>query len=145
MYIRIALLLSLSFCCVAALRATECRAEKIRAVQEPIVTGIGKPFDVRIGQEVVLKSEEVKVKLDSIVRDDRCPVEEQCIWEGDAEVRITISKINQEAKTIHLHTSHRFATEGTYLSYKIKLVKLSPEKCEKYPSDDYMATLTFTK
>ncbi len=144
MYMRTTLILSIFFCWIGLSRTTECCAGESQKTQGNIQVEVEKSFDICIGQSALLKSEEMNIEFNGVIRDDRCPVEEECVWEGDAEVRIIISKTNKKPATLILHTSHKFATETIYLGYKVTLVQLNPQKSETFPPNHYRATLTVT-
>lgn len=144
MYMRTTLILSIFFCWIGLSRTAECCAGESRKTQGDIQIEMDKSFDIRVGQSALLKREEMNIEFNGVIRDDRCPVEEECVWEGDAEIRIIASKTNKKPATLILHTSHKFTTETTYLGYMVKLVQLNPQKSETSPPNDYRATLTVT-
>lgn len=81
--------------------------------------------------------------FETVVQDSRCPKGAQCIWEGDAAVRIRIDAPRARAATYTLHTSQRFGRTVEHGQLRIELTNLTP-----YPSisrktgpKDYRLTL----
>ena len=84
------------------------------------------------------------------VKDDRCPVEVQCIWAGHAGVTLQVSKGGSPAE-ITIGTpapaSMKLPSEATYGSYRFSLVSLEPAKSLSKPAAQsaYRATVQVSK
>ena len=85
--------------------------------------------------------------MEGVGADSRCPVNVTCVWEGDAQVTIGLSRQAQAPGQLQLHTSQRFATEGTYLNYRVRLAALMPAPRDGNPIDagSYAATLVISR
>jgi hypothetical protein len=103
-------------------------------------------FKLKAGQEVLVKEAGIKVSLDEVLEDSRCPTGVKCIWAGNGKVRVKVSKAKGEAVSVELNTSAG-PQSSTYEGYEVKLMRLDP-----YPrngstigKDDYVATLMVCK
>ena len=101
---------------------------------------LGEPFDLRPG-EVAFVSSGLRVEFLGVVSDSRCPTGVQCIWEGDATVRLTV--LSNGRRTLELHTSARFDQEAAFDGYLIALEGVDPQPSAgvPIPPADYVARL----
>lgn len=85
------------------------------------------------------------VRFDEVSADSRCPLDVQCVWEGDAAVLLTVTAPARSG-TLELHTAGRFPREGMYEGYRVRLVSLEPQPRASEPvrPDLYRATLLIT-
>ncbi len=83
------------------------------------------------------------IKFLEVMGDSRCPKGEQCVWEGDATVRISISRGTGPSETQDLHTSSRTTGEQAGGGHGIRLVGLDPQPVtgRSIAQADYEATL----
>ena len=110
------------------------------------VIRLGQEFEMKIDQEALLEGEGLTVRFDSVLEDSRCPEGVDCIWSGNAKIRLKPSKQKQTPATIELNTDAG-AKSSPYLNYEIKLVGLKPRpKADaKVQPDEYKVTLIVTK
>ncbi|WP_299394313.1 hypothetical protein [uncultured Gelidibacter sp.] len=72
------------------------------------------------------KSEnDVRICLDSVLNDSRCPKGLLCVWEGDATAAFTLRK-NQVSKSFNLHTNTKFQNDTVIDGVSVKLVNITP-------------------
>ena len=85
--------------------------------------------------------------MESVGPDSRCPVNVTCVWEGDAQVTIALSRQAQSPGRLQLHTSQQFAREGTYLNYRVRLTALVPAPLagDQIDPGSYTATLIVSR
>jgi len=84
-----------------------------------------KQFTLRVNQQKVVTPEKLTVKFVSLIEDARCAEDTQCIWAGNAKIKVTVRQRNGELKTIEMNTNT--GPQGdTYGHYAIRLVKLTP-------------------
>jgi hypothetical protein len=102
---------------------------------------------VKLGQTSVLEEERLRIRFIEVAGDSRCPTGVTCVWEGDAEVVLQVSRLNTPMTTFRLHTNPRFEQQGHYSPYTIALRDLAP-----YPRSgtslrprEYKATLSITR
>jgi len=89
---------------------------------------VDREVSLRKGQKTTLRAEKITIKFDSVVEDSRCPEGTNCIWAGNAKIRLMVSKAGKRAKAIELNTAGQMAgdasVEAQYENYKIKLISL---------------------
>jgi len=104
---------------------------------------LGREFSLAVGQSAVVGDAGLRVSLKGVAQDSRCPVDVQCIWEGDATVSIDVASAPSPRAEYELHTSGRFEREVGHGAYRISLVRLDPvPRSAGLPSpNDYRATL----
>lgn len=109
---------------------------------------MGRELKIRHGQEVEAGGGSgLRVRFASVADDSRCPVGVNCIWEGDAEVRLAVRAGGGREAEVTLHTSDRFGREARHVGHVFKLVALAPhpQAETKINPADYVLTLTVTK
>jgi len=108
---------------------------------------LDREFSLKVGSPVMIHSEQLEVRMESVGLDSRCPVNVTCVWEGDAQVTIGLSRQAQAPGRLQLHTSRQFATEDTYLNYRVRLTALTPAPREgdRIEPGSYTATLVVSR
>ena len=108
-----------------------------------ITASLGQAFDIKVGQEASISSQQLTLKFLSVSEDSRCPQGASCIWEGNGKVNIELTPADQTSYVVELNTAMSLESEATYLSYRISLLDLQP-----YPSagstieqSEYIATV----
>ncbi|MGQ0540489.1 MAG: hypothetical protein ACT4O9_01405 [Blastocatellia bacterium] len=86
-----------------------------------------KPGDVKIGisREKPVVKNRLKLRFLEVMEDSRCPIGTDCVWAGNAKVKIQIRKPGGVPKIFELNTAmgDQFVlVEG----YKIQLASLTP-------------------
>jgi hypothetical protein len=99
---------------------------------------------VSLGQTVMLQRERLRIKFAALVNESRCATGITCVWAGDAEIAVEVSRVNAASAVLQLHTNPRFAQRGQYQDHEIALVGLAPypRSGAEIEPDDYVATLT---
>ena len=115
----------------------------VSAAETSITASLGQAFDIKVGQEASINSQQLTLRFLSVSEDSRCPRGENCIWEGNGKVNIELTGAGQTSHVVELNTAMSLKSEATYLSYKISLLGLQP-----YPSagstieqSEYIATV----
>jgi hypothetical protein len=118
----------------------------ISATETSITTSLGQAFDIKVGQEVSISSQQLILKFLSVSEDSRCPRGTICMWQGNGKVNIELTATGQTSEVVQLNTAMSLDSEATYLNYKISLLDLRP-----YPSaestiqqSEYIATVRVT-
>lgn len=112
--------------------------------------GLNREFKLKVGQEMKVAEAGIKVGLNYVVEDSRCPTGVNCVWAGNAKVSVKLSKAKGDtsasATSVELNT-YAGAKSSTYEGYEIRLVSLDPYPKEgvKIKKDDYVATLMVCK
>ena len=86
-------------------------------------------LEVALGGQKRAVAGGITVKFIAVIEDSRCPRGTQCVWAGNAKVKIGLSK-GRKAKTIELD-SNVGNTLVQFQGYDIKFVSLRPEPGEK--------------
>lgn len=115
---------------------------------EKETTPTQKEITVKLGQEVVIDGEKLRLEFSQLLGDSRCPVDVDCIWQGNAEITIGVGAINKRKRIgeyFKLNTALE-PQEVKYKNYTIKFVKLSPDPKAGVVIDpsQYEATLLIT-
>jgi len=110
---------------------------------------VGKAFPLKVGQEVTLDREKLRIKFVAVDGDSRCPSDVTCFWEGNAAVRFEVSTPGEDSKSLTLNTigEGSFPGEALYHGYKLQLVVLNPypRSTQKIAANGYTATLLVSK
>jgi hypothetical protein len=111
------------------------------------VVSIGQPFDLRLGDSVWVDGNGLRIVFEGVSSDSRCPIDVQCIWEGDALVRLELDTGTNDTSRIELHTSARVSVEASFREYRVRLERLMPrpQAGVKIEPREYNATLLVTK
>lgn len=107
---------------------------------------LGEPFEIRIGQQVSIKKESLKISFTSVAEDSRCPEGVQCIWAGNGKIVLRLNKARRGASVMRLNTTVE-PKEDDYRGYDVKLVSLSPYPQKDVPirRKEYVATLVASR
>ena len=108
-------------------------------------TALGATAKLRVGGSLTVGGEALEVRFDRVSEDSRCPIGVTCVWEGDAVVRVTVTK--GASAGLELHTQVNFPREATYAGYRVRLADLAPLPEANRPVDPaaYVASLVITK
>ena len=110
---------------------------------------VGEEFSLKVGQELAIEGERLRVKFVGVEEDSRCPSDVTCIWAGNAKLLLEVvsGKKCPEKLRLNTHGSAQGADEGKLGSLKVKLVKLDPypRSNQRIAPGDYRATLVVSK
>jgi hypothetical protein len=104
---------------------------------------LGQEFRLKNGDSAAIGGEGLTLRFNRVTTDARCPVGDPCQTEGDAVVEVTVRQPPNEPTTIQLHTDPKLQTEGAYLHYRVKLVRLEPRPVGEQPVPLPQYTATF--
>jgi hypothetical protein len=107
---------------------------------------LDQEFEVRLGHEVSIKREGLRVSFVAVTEDSRCPEGVQCIWAGNGQIMLRLSKAGKRAATLRLNTNQEPKQE-VYRGFDVKLVGLNPypKKNARIRKRDYVATLVVSR
>jgi len=108
----ISIIFSIAFGCIQQTKNKEVR--------------MNEEFSLGVNQQVSVNTEGLMIEFVTVLEDSRCPVGVDCVWEGNAKIRIKISKSDMGATTIELNTNLE-PTNILFQDYKIHLVRLEPQ------------------
>jgi hypothetical protein len=82
---------------------------------------------VKIHTEKNIPRAGFRIKFVEIVDDSRCPVDTNCVWAGNAKVRIEVSEPGRRGRTQSFElNSNGSPKEARFNGYEIKLADLTP-------------------
>ena len=105
----------------------------------------GQQQKVQIHKQKRFSRSNLTVKFVSLIEDSRCPVGTNCIWAGNAKIKIEVSK-GRNKETFEVNTN--LGPKGaTYNGYQIELVALTPVPKEKIRinKNGYVATFAVSR
>ena len=91
-----------------------------------ISTKLSDTITIGINEVYQHKQPNFSLKIDSVLNDSRCPIDVQCFWEGNAEVRFKLSSLNSKTIMFNLNTLQTFGQEVQLNGVKFKLIDLFP-------------------
>ena len=107
---------------------------------------LGEEFKLGVGKSAAVKSEKLEIEFVAVAEDSRCPQGVDCIWEGNAKVRLRLKRKGGAPVEIELNTNvepQRAAAHG----YEFRLTSLSPYPKANEPVDkkSYVVSLEVRK
>ena len=106
--------------CILLLPGWDCAPLQTAVIVEP-----GVSFALAPGQTAEVKRADTRVTFRQVRQDSRCPVDVTCVWEGNAEVEVIISRTGaaNETRILSLKAPNNEVQVGTL---RIKFVGLTP-------------------
>ena len=106
----------------------------------------GENTTLRVGQQKTTAGGKVRVKLISVMEDSRCPTDVDCVWAGNAKVKVRVFVRGGETKTFELNTSGPDKA-GQADAYRVQLESLTPgrKSNKNIRQRDYRVTFSINK
>lgn len=107
---------------------------------------LDQEFELKVGQEAIIKGEQLKVKFISVLEDSRCPKGVACIQAGQGRVALQLTPRNKKSESVELSTAST-KQEIDFNGYQVKLVSLNPypKMDSQVKPADYVLNLTVSK
>ncbi len=109
-----------------------------------VMTGsaqISESVTLRVGQQKTAPKSKVTIKFISVTEDSRCPKGVDCVWAGNAKVKVKISSGGQK-KIFEFNTT--IGPKGDILDgWAIRIETLSPEPTADRKPNPKLYTATF--
>lgn len=109
----------------------------------------GAPFVVGVGDAMAVGGDGLTVRFEGVSNDSRCPVDVNCIWEGEAMVQLRAQAPSQEARTLELRVRGGGGSDsseyGGRFSVQVTRLEPAPVSTSPIPAGAYKATLVVTK
>ena len=101
---------------------------------------------VKVGKQKKFSGSKIKVKFMSLVEDSRCPEGTNCVWAGNAKIKVMISQGDGAGETFEINTNLG-ARGATFGGYAINLTDLTPtpKANVRLNANDYTATFTIAR
>lgn len=108
---------------------------------EPSVSVVGDTTFLELPIGTSASNADLSVRFDAVTSDSRCPTEVQCVWEGNAGIRITVT--NRDDTEVYVLNSATQPQWVAFLQYVIGFRELSPHPTSVEPPDpdEYVATV----
>lgn len=101
-------------------------------------------FSLRVDQSADLASPPASLSLLAVEGDSRCPVDVQCVWQGDVSVIVDLRVPGLDVRRDTLHSSGRDGDQRSMTLGNVKLtlraVAPDPHSGQSIPAKDYRAT-----
>ena len=101
---------------------------------------------VKVGQQKTSKKSKLKIKFVSVVEDSRCPIGVNCVWAGNAKIKIEVTSRGLGKKVFEINTT--MGPQGDQFDgWAINLVALTPHPKADTTLDpkDYRAKFSLTR
>ncbi len=122
---------------------TSAFAQPVSRVKE---AALNQEFELKLGQQVLIENERLRISFTGVAEDSRCPEGVQCVWAGNGKVVLRLIKMRKRATMMKLNTGVD-PKQNTYQGYEVKLVSLNPypKKNARIKMKDYVATLVVSR
>jgi hypothetical protein len=84
-----------------------------------------KKVAVKINSEESVDHGKLRIKFAELVEDSRCPEDTNCVWAGNAKLKITVSSGKGSPRSFVINSTTK-PQSVSYAGYEIKLVDLTP-------------------
>ncbi len=103
------------------------------------------PMKLKPSEEKKVENSDVKIKFISVIEDSRCPEGANCIWAGNAKIKIEVS-CNNHKEEFEINTNVG-AKGAAFDGYAINLTDLSPvpKQGETTDKNSYIATFEVSR
>lgn len=115
--------------------------------QESVSAELDKPFELKVGEQAVIESENMAVTFVGVAGDSRCPSDVVCIWAGQASVTVAVEVNGKDMGERTLVIGADPSPSAAFGQYSVQLAGLEP-----YPKsgvqtnpEDYVAGFVVSK
>ncbi len=100
---------------------------------------------VQINSQKRLSKSRLTISFVELVEDSRCPTDTNCIWAGNAKIKIRLTKSGKPAKTVELNTNP--GNTAVFGGYKFQLKALTPQPATniRINRNGYVATISVSR
>jgi len=101
-------------------------------------------YDLRIGQEVSIDFDNIKIRVNKVLKDERCPSGITCYWAGyvTIQIAVTLKGKNPIIRSFSNIVNQKMRLQNTWNLTKYKIM-LNPEGV--FPPREYNQTLNMTQ
>lgn len=124
---------TLSLLAVAALTACGPADPQPDGRPSPSVTMVGDTAFLELPVGRSADNGEISVTFETVTEDSRCPTGVQCVWAGNASVRLTLES-GDEAEVVVLGSALE-PRQATFAGYTLTLRDLVPRPASEQPLD----------
>lgn len=123
------------------------RAEEVAvSSDQPLVASTDQPVRLAVGESVTLSDSPWVLGFEGVESDSRCPRDVQCVWQGDAVVKLWLQEGSGERQDFELHTTQE-PKEIQHGDLRVRLEQLEPypESTSTIAADAYLATVRVSR
>ena len=108
---------------------------------EPSVSVVGDTTFLELPIGTSATNGEISVRFDAVTSDSRCPTGVQCVWAGNAGIRLTVT--DQDDTDVYVVNSVSMPTQVRFVGWTIGFKDLIPYPVSTEPADPsaYVATI----
>ena len=101
---------------------------------------------IQVHKEKRLAKSRMSIRFMELIEDSRCPTDTNCVWAGNAKIKVRVSK-KDRSEVIILDTNGPKQYATTQDGYSVKLVRLTPVPRSniRINRNGYVATLEVIK
>jgi hypothetical protein len=105
-----------------------------------------KRVQIAKGQERAVQGSGTKIKFVEIIEDSRCPTDVNCVWAGNAKIKIEVRVRRGQPRVFELNSALA-PKVVSYAGYDFKLVSLAPQLRSnvRINPDKYVVTIEVKK
>ena len=103
------------------------------AASKPVEPTLDRDFELSGGASARVDGTDLVIRFEGVPNDSRCPVDVQCITEGDATVALRLEGGGAAGETVELHTLDE-PREAAHGAYVVVLVALAPRPVSTRPT-----------
>lgn len=134
----------LQVCC----QPTTIGCENNRCVAKRGDANLDEEFNLKFGEVVLIKNENLKIEFLNVFEDSRCPSDVQCIWTGQVKISLSVHKNDQKNLGVYEFTMQAGSPVVQNIEgYAIKLISVNPYpvSTKKIEKSEYSLTLFVSK
>src|SRR5829696_5891659 len=109
-------------------------------VTPTIDASMGSEFENSAGQEAKVQGSSIVIRFNGVTEDSRCPSDVQCVWAGDAVVRLSLSGAGAIDASVHTTLDPK-AVQHAGRTITLVDLKPIPRSGTKIMALEYIATL----
>ena len=95
-------------------------------VEPVIVAKPGVAFSLPVGKSATINGNGTKLTFTRVTQDSRCPTDVTCVWEGEAQIEVNISRTGSPDETAILRIRGGNGEEKSSGNLVIRFVGLTP-------------------
>ena len=111
-------------------------------VTQGVLVQSGREFDIAVNSEVQVQGTGIVIRFNGVPEDSRCAIDVQCVWAGNAIVRLNLSAPGATSADFALNTTLD-PKSAAFNGYSVRLTGLKPQPRSgtEMPASSYVATL----
>ncbi|MDH5234550.1 MAG: hypothetical protein OEW77_06280 [Gemmatimonadota bacterium] len=106
----------------------------------------GEPFELKVGQSVVLGERQETLRFLAVLEDSRCPTDAliQCVWAGRVRLRVAVAPLSGDELPLELHLGDE-PSSAVFGDLRLELLDVKPAaRLDLIPTGEYRATFRIT-